>query len=404
MSDILSVGELNHYVSELLTDDALLSMVAVKGEISGYKKYPSGHAYFSLKDTTAQVSCVLFRGNGNRLSFIPENGMRVILYGKASLYENDGRFQIVVSQMTEDGIGDLFIQFEKLKTRLSQAGYFDEERKKMLPFLPKRIGVVTSPKGAVIQDIINVISRRYPNFDLLLYPSAVQGKDAANELASGVRYLDERDDIDVIIIARGGGSMEDLWCFNDEALARSIFQAETPIISAVGHETDFTICDFCADLRAPTPSAAAELVYPMKEELESKIDTLTQKLSFSVHHYFRAMNHQYELLSTHRALMKPQIHIEKESQRLDIMQERLIDAQNRLLSLQNHLFAMHMEKLSALSPLRVLTRGYSFVKDENNCTIDSIHKVNLNDTVHIYVSDGKIDACVTNCKERNNGL
>src|SRR5665647_708598 len=313
MSAVFSVSELNRYVGEVLAADPVLSAVRVRGEISGFKKYPSGHLYFSLKDKESQVNCVAFRGNAAHFSFVPENGMSVIITARASLYDRDGRFQLVVYEMEKDGVGDLFAAFEKLKVKLEAEGLFDVSRKKAIPKLPQRIGVVTSPKGAVIQDIIHVLSRRFPNFDLLIYPSAVQGQTAAVELRKGVEWFNGTDLVDVIIVARGGGSIEDLWCFNDEALARTIYHSHIPVISAVGHETDFTICDFASDLRAPTPSAAAEMVMPIKSELLTGINGLTDRLTRSLLHSVAIRKNRLMMLSRSKALLSPLRRVESES-------------------------------------------------------------------------------------------
>ena len=398
----LSVFDLNEYVSTLLNQDSVLCQLCVKGEISGYKRYPSGHAYFQLKDDRASVSCVMFKGNFQRLTFVPENGMKVLLFGRASIYTVDGRFQLVASFMQEDGLGDLFREFEKLQRKMADEGLFDESHKKPIPFLPKRIGVVTSPKGAVIQDIINVLNRRYPNYDLLICPSAVQGKEAAKELIAGVKTLDARDDIDVIIIARGGGSMEDLWCFNDEQLGRTIYEAKTPIISAVGHETDYTICDFCSDLRAPTPSAAAELVLPNKIEVLDKLNQSAAMLLTAMDHFAKIKRHKLEMLTKHRALMLPEYRLKQEQQRCDYLLEKLSNDMTGIVSEKTSELSGNMAKLEALNPMSILVRGYSYVIDSESKTVDSIKCVNIDEDIRIRVSDGVIDARVIS-KESNEG-
>lgn len=391
----ISVSELNAYVSTLLSSDSVLCQLCVKGEISGYKRYPSGHAYFQLKDESSSVSCVMFKGNFSHIDFVPENGMKVRIYGRAGIYAVDGKFQVYVSFMQEDGLGELFKEFELRKERMAKEGLFDESHKKPIPYLPKRIGVVTSPKGAVIQDIINVLNRRFPNYDLLVAPSAVQGKDASAELIKGLKMLDSRDDIDVIIIARGGGSMEDLWCFNDEALGRAIYEAETPVISAVGHETDYTICDFCSDLRAPTPSAAAELVMPNKEEILSRLDVSGGKLALAMRNYMKNKSHQWESLTKHRALLAPRFRIEKEMQRCDVLSSKLSEKMTSSFEKKKGIFTTDLAKLGALDPMKVLLRGYSRVTDTSGKTVDSVKCVNIKDEVVISVSDGTIRSTVS---------
>lgn len=391
----ISVSELNAYVSTLLSSDSVLCQLCVKGEISGYKRYPSGHAYFQLKDESSSVSCVMFKGNFSHIDFVPENGMKVRIYGRAGIYAVDGKFQVYVSFMQEDGLGELFKEFELRKERMAKEGLFDESHKKPIPYLPKRIGVVTSPKGAVIQDIINVLNRRFPNYDLLIAPSAVQGKEASAELIKGLKMLDSRDDIDVIIIARGGGSMEDLWCFNDEELGRAIYEAETPVISAVGHETDYTICDFCSDLRAPTPSAAAELVMPNKEEILSRLDVSGGKLALAMRNFMKNKSHQWESLTKHRALLAPRFRIEKEMQRCDVLSSKLSEKMTSSFEKKKGIFTTDLAKLGALDPMKVLLRGYSRVTDTSGKTVDSVKCVNIKDEVVISVSDGTIRSTVS---------
>ncbi|MBP5186302.1 MAG: exodeoxyribonuclease VII large subunit [Clostridiales bacterium] len=392
---VFSVSELNAYVSTLLSSDGVLCQLCVKGEISGYKRYPSGHAYFQLKDANSSVSCVMFKGNFYHMQFVPENGMKVRVYGRAALYSVDGKFQIVVAMMEEDGLGELFKEFELRKAKMAAEGLFDEEHKKPIPYLPKRIGVVTSPKGAVIQDILNVLNRRFPNYDLLIAPSSVQGKEASAELIRGIKLLDEREDIDVIIIARGGGSMEDLWCFNDEALGRAIYNAQTPVISAVGHETDFTICDFCSDLRAPTPSAAAELVLPNKEEVASRLDVSGGKLALAMKNFIKNKRFLLESLSKHRALVEPKFRIEKEMQRCDMLYGKLNERFAASFEKKNSAFSTDLAKLEALDPMKVLLRGYARATDKDGRTVDSVKCVNIMEEVLISVSDGVIRTNVT---------
>lgn len=392
---VFSVSELNAYVSTLLSSDGVLCQLCVKGEISGYKRYPSGHAYFQLKDANSSVSCVMFKGNFYHMQFVPENGMKVRVYGRAALYSVDGKFQIVVAMMEEDGLGELFKEFELRKAKMAAEGLFDEEHKKPIPYLPKRIGVVTSPKGAVIQDILNVLNRRFPNYDLLIAPSSVQGKEASAELIRGLKLLDEREDIDVIIIARGGGSMEDLWCFNDEALGRAIYNAKTPVISAVGHETDFTICDFCSDLRAPTPSAAAELVLPNKEEVASRLDVSGGKLALAMKNFIKNKRFLLESLSKHRALVEPKFRIEKEMQRCDMLYGKLNERFTASFEKKNSAFSTDLAKLEALDPMKVLLRGYARATDKDGRTVDSVKCVNIMEEVLISVSDGVIRTSVT---------
>ena len=392
MSAVFSVSELNHYADEVLAADPVLSAVRVQGEVSGFKKYPSGHLYFSLKDKESQVNCVAFRGNAAHFSFVPENGMSVVITARASLYDRDGRFQLVVYEMEKDGVGDLFAAFEKLKVKLEAEGLFDVSRKKAIPKLPKRIGVVTSPKGAVIQDIIHVLSRRFPNFNLLIYPSAVQGSTAASEIKKGVEWFNKTELVDVIIVARGGGSVEDLWCFNDEALARSVYQSHIPLISAVGHETDFTICDFVSDLRAPTPSAAAELVMPEKSELLYAIHAKTDRLTRALLHSVAVRKNRLMFLSRSKALLSPLRRVEAESQRLDLLSLKLTHSLNRRVDSAARRIGKDIASLDALSPLKVLSRGYSLATNPMTGTcITSVTQITPGQPVQIQLADGLVD-------------
>ncbi|NLW89320.1 MAG: exodeoxyribonuclease VII large subunit [Clostridiaceae bacterium] len=392
MSDILSVAQLNRYVNDLLSADPNTASVSVSGEISGYKRYPSGHAYFQLKDYEAQVSCVLFRGHFQNLMFEPEDGQKVVVTARASLYEQDGRFQLVVYAMKTDGIGDLFRQFENLKTQLKTEGLFDESHKKRIPFIPNTIGVVTSPKGAVIRDIIHVLSRRYPGFRLILFPSAVQGQDAKNQLREGIEYFDKTGKADVVILARGGGSIEDLWAFNDEELARAIYRSKVPVISAVGHETDFTISDFVADLRAPTPSAAAELVVPDKALLKKRLLEYNKLLNNSIQHFFSRLRGDLETKTSHRALISPKMRFEAEFQRFDSVIYRMNNAFASGMIQKKSFCSILIEKLHALSPNSVLNRGYAIVTDPASNVISDISGVKTGQSIDIRMNNGIIGA------------
>ena len=401
MSAVFSVSDLNKYVGEVISADPVLSSVRVRGEISGCKQYPSGHIYFTLKDKESQVSCVAFRGNAIRFSFVPENGQSVILTARASMYDRDGRFQLVVYEMEKDGVGDLFVAFEKLKRRLDEEGLFDASHKVAIPTLPRRIGVITSPKGAVIQDIIHVLSRRFPNFDLLIYPALVQGQKAAEEIRSGVAWFNRTSSVDVMMIARGGGSMEDLWCFNDESLAREIYASRIPVISAVGHEVDFTICDFVSDLRAPTPSAAAELVMPLKsaysEQIRSKREHLTRALLQNI----SVRRHKLSMLLSSRSLSSPLRRIETETQRLDLLSWKLSQCIRNQMNRSYNRLDKAVAGLDALSPLKVLARGYSLSTNPlTGTSISSISQISLGQSVQIELADGYVDCTADRTRAR----
>lgn len=392
MNEVLSVTQLNRYVNDLLSSDPETASVQVCGEISGYKRYPSGHSYFQLKDIDAQVSCVLFKGHFQKLSFLPEDGQKVIVTGRASIYEQDGRFQLVIYSMEPDGVGDLFRQFELLKNRLREDGLFDASHKRSLPYIPKTIGVVTSPKGAVIRDIIHVLSRRYPNFRLLLYPTAVQGTGAAKQLRDGINYFSDSGKADVVILCRGGGSIEDLWAFNDETLARSIYESRVPVISAVGHETDFTIADFVADLRAPTPSAAAELVVPDKQLLVQRLKEYKKALATAAKHNMAMKKSELSSRITHRALTSPKIRLESELQRFDTLAKRLAGSLKSSVHMMRANCSIMVEKLGALNPSSVLSRGYAIITDASGKVISSIRDAKIEQIMSIRVIDGTIEA------------
>lgn len=404
MTAVYSVSELNRYAGELLSSDPILSSVRVRGEISGCKKYPSGHIYFSLKDKECQINCVAFRGNASLFSFAPDNGLSVVVTARATLYDRDGRFQLVVYDMELGGIGDLFVQYEKLKAKLEAEGLFDERVKKPIPFLPKRIGVITSPKGAVIRDIVQILTRRYPNFDVLIYPSAVQGATAAKTLREGVLWFNTHPKVDVIVIARGGGSAEDLYCFNDEALARAIHASTIPVISAVGHETDFTICDFVSDLRAPTPSAAAELIMPVKEEWHQRILGKRDLLQMFLTGRIDRKRQKLAALSGSNALAKPMHRVELFSQRIDMMVQRMDRSLVRNLNVSGTRLHHQIERLDALSPLKILIRGYSVVTDhKSDKPITSIKKIVSGQKLRIFLADGAVH-CTTDSVETRGGL
>ncbi|HBP37734.1 MAG TPA: exodeoxyribonuclease VII large subunit, partial [Clostridiales bacterium] len=358
MSQPISVAQLNRYVAALLDRDANLNPVLVKGEISGFKSYASGHLYFTLKDDEAAVSCVMFKGQTAKLRFRPADGLKVIVTAKASLYDRDGRFQLYVSDMTADGLGDLYLAYEQLKKRLAAEGLFDVDRKKKLPVLPRAIGVVTSPSGAVIRDIINVLSRRFPNFCLKLIPVQVQGEGAAASIAAAVRRFNERADVDVLIVGRGGGSMEDLWAFNEEIVARAVYASRIPVISAVGHETDFTICDFVADLRAPTPSAAAELAMPIRREQELMLLQAQNRLKLALGSRLDKQRQRLAHLSQNKIFRQPYALTDRRRLDLDRVRQKLCQTMQQTHSQQDRRFSVLAGKLDALSPLKVLARGY----------------------------------------------
>lgn len=401
MKDSITVSQLNRYVNSILEADPNLSDLLVKGEISNFCCYPSGHLYFNLKDENSSVSCVMFRSAASCLSFEPKEGLSVIVGAKANLYNRDGKFQLCVSNMSLSGLGDLFKAFEQLKEKLQAQGLFDPAHKKKIPYLPGRIGVVTSSSGAVIRDIINVLSRRYPNFNLLLYPTAVQGATAAGQIANAVTELNFRDDIDVIIIARGGGSIEDLWSFNEEIVARAVYASAIPVISAIGHETDFTICDFVADLRAPTPSAAAELVMPIKSDCFDRIRQNAVKLSKSLYNKLEYAKLQLYHAKRNRYFIHPEIIYNQKREEVDFIQERMCQIFTQSIEMERICLEHTVQRLDGLSPLKVLQRGYSVASDmESGVLIRSVSEVSIGDEINIRVVDGNIDCAVLSIKEK----
>ncbi|NLM18464.1 MAG: exodeoxyribonuclease VII large subunit [Clostridiaceae bacterium] len=387
-----SVSELNRLVAKILDDSPNLVNIQVYGEISGGKLYPSGHYYFSLKDENSSVSCVMFRSNYSRIKFSPQNGDKVSLKAKASIYEVTGRFQLIVNSMKPQGIGDLHQQFELLKKELSAQGYFSEENKKTLPYLPNLIGVATSSEGAVIRDIINVLRRRFPGFKMHFIPVAVQGTGAAEQIADAIKLFNQKNEVDVIIIARGGGSIEDLWAFNEKVLADAIFNSKIPIISAVGHETDFTIADFCADLRAPTPSAAAELVLPEKIMLLKNIQVEREKLIKTLERQLFNAKQTLDFLTERSVFKNPVTIIEQQRQIIKQLKERIERELNHQAINQKRQLKFLCDNLKALNPFSILERGYAYIESSENKTIDSVNKISIGQKIKIHWSDGKATA------------
>lgn len=401
MSQPITVAQLNRYVNALLERDASLNPVMVKGELSGFKTYPSGHLYFTLKDEEASVSCVMFKGNASRLRFRPENGQKVILTARAALYDRDGRFQLMVSEMTADGIGDLYLAFEQLKSRLAGEGLFDQAHKKRIPLLPRAIGVVTSPAGAVIRDIIQVLSRRFPNFRLQLIPVPVQGEGAAAAIAAAIRRFNSLRSVDVLIVGRGGGSLEDLWAFNEEPVARAVYESAIPVISAVGHETDFTICDFVADLRAPTPSAAAELAVPVRREQEVKISQLQNQLALSLGRRLDRQRQRLQHILQNKIIRRPLELVDRRRLDLDRLDLALRQAMQGRFGSFERAYSIQTGKLDALSPLKVLARGYGLVRSvATGRALLSTALVNRGDQIDVWLSDGVLRCDVQQVNDR----
>lgn len=396
-----SVTQLNEYVRMLLDGNAVLSDVWIKGEISNFtNQYRTGHMYFSVKDAGATVRVVMFRSHAARLQFEPRDGMKVLLHGRVSAYVAGGQYQFYADLMEADGLGSLYLAFEQCKARLAAEGLFAPERKKPIPSLPRRVGIITSPTGAAIRDIINVTGRRYPQGELIIFPSLVQGDQAAAYLAGGIRYFNRAANVDVIIIGRGGGSIEDLWAFNDERLAREIAASAIPVISAVGHETDFTICDFVADLRAPTPSAAAELVFPDRLALKAELEAKLAKIGTLVLADVQAKREMLATLASSRAMRSPAAVIAEKQMRVDELWVRLQNAGQLMLERKKQGLGASVGKLEALSPLAVLQRGYAVARDARGEVATSVKAFAPGDRITVRFADGAAYATVDEIKEQ----
>lgn len=391
---IFSVRALTLYIKEQLENDPLLADLWVRGEISNWKRHTSGHCYFTLKDEAAQVRCVMFRSQAMRLKFEPEHGMRVLVRGRIGVYERDGAYQLYAQEMEPEGLGALHLAFEQLKARLEAEGLFAPERKRPLPRLPRTVGLVTSPTGAALRDLITVARRRYPNINLLLAPALVQGEDAPRSLIQALERLSRVPGVDVIIIGRGGGSLEELWAFNDEALARAIAACPVPVVSAVGHETDFTIADFVADLRAPTPSAAAELVVPAKSELRGQVRSAGERLAAAMRLQLKRQRSRLEAWASRPALRRPLDRLFQHRQRLDELTRRLGTAAGSRVQRQRARLADLAGRLDALSPLGVLARGYAIVQDESGRVVRAAGEVAVGDLVRVRLYQGRLTARV----------
>ncbi len=383
-----SVSELNNYIKSLFENNRTLAAVTVKGEISNFTNHRSGHLYFSLKDEDGQVRAVMFRSRAMGLKFIPESGMKVIVHGSVTVYPRDGSYQLYVNSMQPDGIGALYLAYEQLKSKLYAEGLFDEEHKKLLPLYPGRIGVITSPTGAAVRDIINVVGRRFPIAKIYLYPVLVQGDGAEASLIDALNYFNSSKLCDVIIIGRGGGSIEDLWAFNSEALARKIYEIEIPIISAVGHETDFTIADFVSDLRAPTPSAAAELAVPDIKELLLRIDSFLERGAGAL--MYKTERAREKLLRLEVALSEERFStiVSRKKERVDNLSEALQRSISMIIKTLRTRLAVGSGKLESINPLSVLTRGYSII-EKNGSVVNHIEALSVDDIVELRLSNGK---------------
>lgn len=396
---VLTITQLNEYIRTKLDADALLNAVAVKGEISNYKVYPSGHHYFTLKDEGGALKCVMFKGSAIRLRFRPENGMKVIAMGKVSVYPRDGAYQLYCTAMAMDGIGDLYAAFEQLKKKLAAQGLFDPAHKKQLPQYPGTIGIITSEAGAAVHDMLRILRKRYPLTKVRLLPVRVQGVEAPSEIAAAIRYANHFKLADLLIVGRGGGSIEDLWAFNDERVAFAIYESQIPVISAVGHEPDVTISDYVADLRAATPSNAAELAVADQEALYQTLDSMSSAMTTALSRQIKSARKHYDILRASPALQSPVGYMEQRRKSLDMVKNRMVSAQNQGINRKKQRYIALVSKLDAMSPLKVLTRGYAMAQTEDGQVIRSVRQIKQEDKFTVTLSDGTVDASVIQVKE-----
>ena len=392
---VLTITQINEYIRTMMDGDRLLMNVAVKGELSNYKVYPSGHHYFTMKDEGAALKCVMFKGSAMKMRFRPENGMQVIAMGRITVYPRDGAYQMYCTGLVLDGVGDLYAAFEQLKTKLAAQGLFDPTHKKPLPKYPQTIGIITSSAGAAVHDMLRILRRRYPLTAVRLLPVRVQGAEAPGEIAAAIAYANHHRLADLLIVGRGGGSMEDLWAFNDERVAHAIFHSQIPVISAVGHEPDVTISDFVADVRAATPSNAAEIAVPDQDALRQALDKMSADIATAMNRQIQAASRHLKVLSESPALKSPEGYLLQRKNNLELLRNRLIAAQNQQIHSKARRHAALTAKLDAMSPLKVLSRGYSMTQSENGQIIRSVHDVSSGNTIRITLQDGYLTATVT---------
>lgn len=399
-SAVITVSQLNFYIKSLFDSDVNLSYVFLSGEISNFTNhYRTGHLYMTLKDANASVKAVMFRSSASRLKFVPENGMKVIVKGRVSVFERDGQYQVYIDDMQPDGAGALTIAFEQLKAKLQKQGLFDMEAKKPIPKFPRKIGVVTSPTGAAIQDIRNIVFRRFPSAEIILYPVLVQGDGAAQQIADAIEYFNQNDLVDVLIVGRGGGSIEDLWAFNEEIVVYAIYNSIIPVISAVGHETDFTISDFVADLRAPTPSAAAELAVPDKAELLNNLNFLLKHCNQAMADILSGKRNELEYITSSIYLKNPLMLIRQKQMQFNSVTSRIRNSALLTLAEEKTRFAKAASALDSLSPFKVLARGYSVVTDADGKIISASKDIKKDDIINIKFSKGNAECIVLSTGE-----
>ena len=394
-----TVAQVNEYIKCLIEEEVILQDILVCGEVSNFKRHTSGHFYFTLKDNSSEIKAVMFRSYSQKVRFKVENGQKVIIRARVGVFEQAGTYQLYVYTIQPEGIGDLHFAYEQLKSRLLEEGLFDDAHKKDIPKYPQKIGVITSQTGAAIRDIINVATRRNPFVNLVLFPALVQGEDAPNELISGIQYFNIEKNVDVIIIGRGGGSIEDLWAFNDENLARAIYNSDIPVISGVGHEIDFTICDFVADIRAATPSAAAEIATPSYKEIISLIDNFKSRSISVLQSCLNENKFRLEKISSSKIFLKPEIMLEIPYMKLISLENRLNNYFKIIINKNRIKFTEKAVRINSLNPLDILSRGFATVK-KNDKVIKSIDNLEINDEIDIRLTDGSLKAIISS-KERN---
>ena len=397
---VISVTQINEYIRSMMDSDRLLNNLAIKGEISNYKLYPSGHHYFTLKDEGGALRCVMFKNSALRMRFRPENGMKVIAMGKISVFPRDGAYQLYCSAMVMDGIGDLYAAFEQLKAKLAAQGLFESGHKKPLPTYPGTIGIITSSAGAAVHDMLRILKRRYPLTKVRLLPVRVQGVEAPGEIAAAIRYANYYRLADLLIVGRGGGSIEDLWAFNDEVVARAIYDSVIPVISAVGHEPDVTISDFVADVRAATPSNAAEIAVPDQDALRQMLDGYSSAMSTALSRQLTNARRHLKVLSDSPALQSPEGYLLQRRKALQMLENRLLSIQSQQINKKKQRYISATSKLDAMSPLKVLTRGYAMAQAESGELIRSIQDIQQGDVIRVMLADGEMKAMVKETKER----
>lgn len=394
-NQILSITQLNEYIRNMMDTDPRLAQVAVRGEVSNYKLYPSGHHYFTLKDEGGALRCVMFKGNAIRLRFRPENGMKLIAMGRVGVYPRDGVYQLYCTALAVDGIGDLYTAFEQLKKKLSAQGLFDPSHKQTLPQYPGTIGIVTSSAGAAVHDMLRILRKRYPLVQVRLLPVRVQGEEAPGEIAAAIRYANRYQLADLLIVGRGGGSLEDLWAFNEEIVAKAIFDSRIPVISAVGHEPDITISDYVADLRAATPSNAAELAVPDQDALRQSLDAMLSTMEGALSRQLKAAAQHLNILSRSTVLQSPTGYIDQRVKAVQLLKSRMTASQNQVIARCKERCISSAAKLDAMSPLKVLSRGYTMAQNAQGQVIRKAAQITVGETLRLHFFDGKILATVT---------